>query len=145
MIARNTFRGIVVASSAAAAGFALPGLAGATISPPSSATLQVAGETLTATPSRISTDLVGGTVQCTLLVDGDPTQNTLSPRQPAPADFTLTRRLAEGQHLALTYCADFPADSDTPSSYPTLACAKVTVPVGLVEQLPNDACFLTNS
>ncbi|MEU7138484.1 hypothetical protein ABZ942_03420 [Nocardia sp. NPDC046473] len=134
-----------MASSAAAACLTVPGLAGATISPPSTASLQVAGETLTATPSRISTDLIGGTVQCTLLVDGDPRQNTLSPRQPAPADFTLTRQLAAGEHLALTYCADFPLGSDTPSSYPTLACAKVTVPAATVESLPNDQCFLTNS
>ncbi|WP_146251133.1 hypothetical protein [Nocardia tenerifensis] len=134
-----------MASSAAAAIVAAPGLAGATIVPPSSATLQVVGDTVTATLSGISTDLPGGTVQCTLFVDGDPRQNTLSAREPAPANFTLARPLAAGEHLALTYCADFPADSDTPSSYPTLACAKVTMPVGTVEALPNDQCFLTNS
>lgn len=146
MIARNTFRGIVVASSAAATiVFAVPGLAGATINPPSSAKLELAGETVAATLSQISTDLSGGTVQCTLLIDGDQRQNALSERKPAPADFTLTRPLAAGEHLALTYCADFPADSDTPSSYPTLACAKITVPAGTVEALPNDQCFLTNS
>ncbi|WP_280328862.1 hypothetical protein [Nocardia wallacei] len=143
MIARSTLRGFVVASSSAAV-VAVPGLAGATIVPPSSASLTVSGATVTATLSRISTDLPGGTVQCTLLIDGDQQQNSLSAREPAPADFTLDREVTEGDHLALTYCADFPADSDTPSSYPTLACAKISVPAGTTESLPADRCYLPN-
>ncbi|WP_062989200.1 hypothetical protein [Nocardia anaemiae] len=144
MVARRTVRGFVVASSAAAAIIAVPALAEATIIPPSSATLTIAGDTVTATLRQISTDLADGTVQCTLMIDGDPQQNSLSAREAAPADFTLNRAVTTGDHLAITYCADFPAGSDTPSSYPTLACAKVTLPAGTVESLPNDRCFLTN-
>ncbi|MFJ1456003.1 hypothetical protein [Nocardia sp. N2S4-5] len=143
MIARRTIRGFVVASSSAAV-LAVAGLAGATIVAPSSASLTVSGTTVTATLSRISTDLPGGTVQCTLLVDGDQQQNSLSTREAAPADFTLDREVTEGDHLALTYCADFPAGSDTPSSYPTLACAKISVPAGTAEALPADRCYLPN-
>ncbi|WP_069167725.1 hypothetical protein [Nocardia altamirensis] len=138
MIARSTFRGFVAASSTAAAIVAASGPAGATIVPPSSATIQVSGETITATLTQISTDLAGGTVQCTLLVDA---ANALSGRDPAPANFTLNIKVPEGDHFAITYCADFPADSDTPSSYPTLACAKVNVPAGTVESLPPDKCY----
>ncbi|MGW5381030.1 hypothetical protein [Nocardia sp. NPDC003963] len=118
------------------------GSAGAAVIPPSAATLTVSGPTVTASLSRISTDLAGGTVQCTLLIDGDPQQNSLSARELAPADFTLRRDVSTGDHLAVTYCADFPAGSDTPSSYPTLACAKVNVPAATVEALPNDRCYL---
>jgi hypothetical protein len=144
MIARRTIRGFVVASSAAVAVIAIPGLAGATIVAPSSATLTVSGDTVTAALRQISTDLTGGTVPCTLMIDGDPQQNSLSTREAAPADFTLDRTVAAGDHLAITYCADFPADSDTAASYPTLACAKVSLPAGTVESLPTDRCFLTN-
>ncbi|MBF6176569.1 hypothetical protein [Nocardia blacklockiae] len=104
--------------------------------------MTVSGESVTATLSRISTDLPGGTVQCTLMVDGDPQQNSLSTREAAPADFTLERTVTVGDHLAVTYCADFPADSDTAASYPTLACAKVSLPAGTVESLPTDRCYL---
>ncbi|MFE9327763.1 hypothetical protein ACIHDR_40255 [Nocardia sp. NPDC052278] len=144
MTTRSTIRGIVIASSATAAAIAAPALAEAAIIPPSSATLTIAGDTVTATLRQISTDLPGGTVQCTLMIDGDPQQNSLSTREPAPADFTLNRTVTAGDHLAISYCADFPAGSDTPSSYPTLACAKVTVPAGTVQFLPNDRCFLPN-
>ncbi|WP_433709202.1 hypothetical protein ACQP2U_21985 [Nocardia sp. CA-084685] len=144
MIARRTIRGFTVASSAAAAVIAVPALAEATITPPSSAAITTAGDTVTATLRQISTDLAGATVQCTLMIDGDQQQNSLSTREPAPADFTLNRTVTVGDHLTITYCADFPADSDTPSSYPTLACAKVTMPAGTVESLPNDRCFLPN-
>lgn len=145
MIARNTIRGFAVASSAAAAIIAAPGLAGAAVTiPPSSATLQVAGSTVTATLTTISSDLPAAQVQCTLLIDGDPQQNELSDRAAAPADFTLSREVAAGDHLAVAYCADYEGDSQTPGTYPTLACAKVSVPAGTVEALPADRCFLPN-
>ncbi|MGW1740081.1 hypothetical protein ACWCPQ_14860 [Nocardia sp. NPDC001965] len=142
MIAGSAFRSLAVVASTAAAAIAVSGLAGAAVIPPSTATLTVSGATVTASLSRISTDLVGGTVQCALLIDGDPQQNALSARESAPADFALYREVAAGDHLAVSYCADYPAGSDTPSSYPTLACAKVSVPAATVEALPNDRCYL---
>ncbi|QIS05127.1 hypothetical protein F5X71_24915 [Nocardia brasiliensis] len=143
MIARNTIRGFVVASSAAAAITAAPGFAGAAITiPPSSATLLVEGSAVTAALTTISSDLPDAQVQCTLLIDGDPQQNTLSERAAAPADFTLRREVGAGDHLAVTYCADFAGDSQTPGTYPTLACAKVSMPAATIESLPVDRCFL---
>ncbi|WP_345497291.1 hypothetical protein [Nocardia callitridis] len=140
MIARKGIRGLIVASSTAAV-LAAPGLATAAIIPPSTSTITLAGTTVTATASEISTDQPGGTVQCTLIIDGNE-QSPTSERVVAPANFTLTGEVTDGDHLVINYCADYPEGSDTPASYPTVACAMVSLPAATVEERPNDRCFV---